>query len=90
MSREAGISNSTLQRYLALLEAVFLIRFIPAWSANLGKRLVRLPKVILTDPGLLAHLTGFNIENGLGSPVEVGRILETFVVIEVMRQLSWS
>jgi len=90
ISREAGIPNSTLHRYLTLLEAVFLIRFIPAWSANLGKRLVRSPKVILTDPGLLAHLTGFSMENGQGGPSEAGRILETFVVTEVMRQLSWS
>ncbi|MFC1629058.1 ATP-binding protein [Gemmatimonadota bacterium] len=93
ISREAGIPNSTLHRYLTLLEAVFLIRFIPAWSANLGKRLVRAPKVILTDSGLLAHLTGFSleyIENGQGSSLEVGRILETFVITEVMRQLSWS
>ena len=90
ISREAGIPNSTLHRYLTLLEAVFLIRFIPAWSANLGKRLVRSPKVILTDPGLLAHLTGFSVGNGLGGSVEAGRILETFVATEVMRQLSWS
>jgi len=90
ISREAGIPNTTLQRYLTLLEAVYLICFIPAWSANLGKRLVRSPKVILTDPGLLAYLTGVSAENGKRDQHEVGRLLETFVITEVMRQLSWS
>jgi predicted AAA+ superfamily ATPase len=45
MSRTLAIPNSTLGRYLNLLQAIFLIQTIPAWSGNLGKRLVKTPKL---------------------------------------------
>lgn len=57
--RSSQLAQTTLKRYFALLEAVFLVRTIPPWSVNLGKRLVKAPKVLLTDSGLAAHLMGF-------------------------------
>jgi predicted AAA+ superfamily ATPase len=58
ISRASGIAGSTLRRYLTLLEAVFLLQPLPAWSDNLGKRLVKAPKIHLLDVGLAAHLRG--------------------------------
>ena len=58
VSRTTGIAHSTLRRYLGLLEALFIVQPLPAWSANLGKRLVKAPKVHLIDAGLTAHLRG--------------------------------
>ena len=52
VSRATGIAHSTLRRYLALLEALFIVHPLPAWSANLSKRLVKAPKVHLIDAGL--------------------------------------
>jgi hypothetical protein len=90
VARDAGLPHTTLTRYLALLEAVFLVYRLPAWSANLGKRLVKAPKLHLVDAGLACHLIGadtgrLNEDRGL-----LGRILETFVVGELRKQLSWT
>ncbi|MFH1466224.1 MAG: ATP-binding protein [Pseudomonadota bacterium] len=82
LSRDSGIPQTTLHRYLALLEGVFLIHFLPAWSANLGKRLVRAPKLHLVDSGLAAHLLGVG-----GEPAGTirGSLFESFVVNEILR-----
>lgn len=58
LSRSSGIPNSTLKRCLSLLQAIFLFQPLPAWSSNLGKRLVKSPKIHLIDSGLTAHLAG--------------------------------
>lgn len=89
-AREARIPYATLQRYLALLEAVYIWRPLPAWSANLGKRLVRAPKAHLVDSGLTAHLMGIR-EHGLAPQALLrGRLLEGFVVAELRRQATWA
>ncbi|MBM4118500.1 DUF4143 domain-containing protein, partial [bacterium] len=88
LSRSLAIPRSTLDRYLALLEAACLLRRLPAWSGNLGKRLTRAPKLMLEDSGLAAHLLGLG-SNGL-DPDRFGPLLEAFVARELVRQASWS
>jgi predicted AAA+ superfamily ATPase len=56
VSRSSGIPNSTLSRYMTLLEMTFLAQTLPAWSSNLGKRLVKAPKLFMVDTGLACHL----------------------------------
>ncbi len=90
LSRSTTIPHSSLRRYLALLEATFLFRPLPAWSANLGKRLIKSPKVHLIDAGLAAHLAGHTAESLARNPVHFGGLLETFVVGEVRKQAAWS
>ncbi len=87
VSRATGIAHSTLRRYLALLEALFIVQPLPAWSANLGKRLVKSPKLHLIDPGLTAHLQGHADPAALALSPQLGPLLETFVVQEVRRHL---
>jgi uncharacterized protein len=90
VSRSSGIPNSTLSRYMALLEMTFLVRTLPAWSSNLGKRLVKAPKLFMVDTGLACHLAGID-EEGLRQGGEiVGRIFENFVVLELLKHASWS
>jgi len=90
VSRAAGIAHSTLRRYLALLEATFIFRPLPAWSNNLGKRLVKSPKIHLLDSGLAAHLRGDVDAPALAQSPNLGPLLETFVVQEVRKLLGWS
>jgi predicted AAA+ superfamily ATPase len=90
LSRSAGIRLTTLNRYLALLEMVYLVQRLPAWAPNLGKRLVKSPKLHFVDSGLAAHLIGVD-ERGLGAtPHVLGALLETFVVNELQKQLGWA
>jgi len=60
LARSAGLPHTTLTRYLTLLETLFLLRPLPAWATNRGKRLIRAPKVHLVDTGLVAHLLGLD------------------------------
>jgi hypothetical protein len=90
LSRAVGIPHSTLKRYLTLLEATFILQPLPAWSANLGKRFVKAPKIHLLDAGLTAHLRGESEPAQLVASATVGPLLETFVLQEVRKQLGWS
>lgn len=90
ISRASGIAHSTLKRYLSLLEATFLLQPLPAWSANLGKRLVKSPKIHLLDAGLAAHLSGLTDAAVLTRSQAFGPLLETFVVQEIRKHLTWS
>lgn len=90
VGRDAGLPHSTLNRHLALLETVFLVHRLPAWSPNLGKRLVKAPKLHLVDSGLACHLIGADGRRISEDRTLLGRILETFVVGELRKQLSWS
>lgn len=90
ISRSSGIPFTTLRRYMALLEMTFLIRTIPAWSGNLSKRLVKSPKLILCDTGLLSHLTGFTDQRIALDRHLLGPVLESFVLMELIKQITWA
>lgn len=89
-SRSTGFSYSTLERYLALLEATFLLDLLPAWAGNLGKRLTRSPKVFLGDSGLTAHLAGASAERIKKDPALRGALVECWAVAELRKMASWA
>jgi predicted AAA+ superfamily ATPase len=86
LARDLGMPQTTLKRYFALLETAFLVRTVPAWFRSFGKRLVKSPKLLLTDSGLLAHLLG----GGSGMGRHFGAALENFVLMELVKQASVS
>lgn len=90
MSRSMALPQSTLKRYITLLETTFLVQFLPAWSPNLGKRSVKSPKIMLTDTGLVAHLTGLDPDRLRREPQRLGPLLENFVAMELRKQITWS
>lgn len=90
LSRSSTIPQTTLKRYIALLETTFLVYTLPPWSANLSKRLVKSPKFYLADTGLLAHLTGITEERLATDTYRLGPLLENFVVMELVKQVAWS
>lgn len=83
LARSLEVPQTTMRRYLALLEAIFLVHSVPPWHANLGKRLVKAPKLYLSDSGMLAHLLG--IEEAESGPHD-GTLYETFAVFEIIKQ----
>jgi uncharacterized protein len=90
VGRDAALPHTTLTRYLSLLETVFLVHRLPAWSPNLGKRLVKAPKLHLVDTGLACHLVGANARRLAEDRTWLGRMMETFVVGELRKQISWT
>ncbi len=89
IARGLSIPQSTLKRYMALLEAAFLVRPLPAWSTNLGQRLVKSPKLMLVDSGLLVYLLGADRDRLLADPTLMGHLAENFVAMELRKQLGW-
>jgi len=91
LSRDTGLSQPTLKRYLTLLEATFLFQPLLPWAANLGKRLTKTPKAFLNDSGLLGYLLGLEPEDLVRGVVpSAGSLVETFVLQEIRKQVSWS
>jgi uncharacterized protein len=80
MARALGVSGITVARYLDLLVDLLLVRRLPAWHRNDGKRLVKSPKVYVRDTGLAHALLGLRTkEDILGHPV-AGQTWETLVL----------
>jgi len=90
LSRSLELPYMTLKRYLSLLQAVFLVVLLPSWSSNLGKRLVKTPKLYLNDTGLLCHLMGRDASALQANRTMLGLVLENFIVMELMKQAAWS
>lgn len=83
-ARALGVSEPTTRRYLDLLTDALLVRQLPPWHANLGKRQVRAPKVYVRDSGLLHRLLGIDSERALLSHPKVGASWEGFVIEQVL------
>lgn len=87
LARGLGVDGKTIARYLDLLVDLLLVRRLPAWHRNAGKRLVRSPKVMVRDTGLVHALLGITTkEQLLGHPV-VGHSWESFVT-ETLLELA--
>ena len=90
LSRQFGLSAVTTHRYLALLEALFMVYFCKPWRASAEKRLVKSPKVYMIDSGMVSFLQGMTVERLLAEPLFTGHILENFVWQELTKQATWS
>ena len=79
-----AISGQTVSRYIDLLCDVMLVRRLPAWHGNVGKRLIRSPKVYVRDSGLVHALLGLpNLDAVLGHPI-AGSSWEGFVMEQLI------
>lgn len=90
LGNELGLPQPTVKRYLALLEEVFLIKRIPAWSRNLRTRAVGAAKVAIVDSGVAANLTSTDSPTLRRPESHLGPLLEGFVAMEIARQLTWT
>lgn len=90
LSSDLRMTEDTVRRYIALLETVYLVHLLPAWSRNVSNRQRRRPKFHAVDTGLAAVAQRVTADR-LARPdsVTAGGMLETFVVNEVVKQLSW-
>lgn len=88
MSKELGIAVNTIKGWLSVLEATYQVIILRPYFANIGKRLVKTPKVYLSDTGLLCHLAGLETaEHAMKGPMG-GSIFETAVLLEVTKTLT--
>jgi hypothetical protein len=81
-----GVSHHTIQRHLDVLERTFLVRRLQPYFRNVGKRLVKSPKVYLRDTGLLHHLLNLTTLDDVANHPVKGASWETFVIEEIIRR----
>jgi hypothetical protein len=85
LARALSVSEPTVRRYLDLMADVFMVRQLPPWFENLGKRQVRAPKVYVRDSGLLHALLGIANQRDLEFHPKVGASWEGYAVEEVLK-----
>jgi predicted AAA+ superfamily ATPase len=90
LGRDLGLTQHTVNHYLSLLEEVFLIKRLPAWSRNLSTRAVGASKVAFVDSGLACSLLNQQSSSLAKFDSPLGPLLEAFVTMEVARQATWS
>ena len=84
LAASLGVSYHTVDRCLDILEQAFLVRKVAAYFANVGKRLVKSPKVYFRDSGLLHHFLGIRSASQLDTHPARGASWEAFVVDQLL------
>lgn len=87
LARALAVNESTVRRYLDLMTGVFMLRQLPPWFENLGKRQVKAPKVYVRDSGLLHSLLGIGSARELELHPKVGASWEGYAVEEILKAL---
>jgi predicted AAA+ superfamily ATPase len=90
LSASVGIPQTSLKRYMTLLQTTYLVHLLPPWYGNIGKRLIKTPKVYLMDSGLAAHLLNVNNQQLADDSTLLGHLVEVFVATELLKQLTVS
>ncbi len=88
LARALAVNESTVRRYLDLMTGVFMVRQLPPWFQNLGKRQVKAPKVYVRDTGLLHALLGIASQRDLEHHPKVGASWEGYAVEEVLKAVQ--
>ena len=88
LARALAVSEGTIRNHLEVLTRTFMARRLQPWHVNLGKRIVKSPKVYLTDSGLLHRLLGINTRDALLGHPKVGASWEGFALDQVIRRLG--
>lgn len=86
LAREIGVSFTTAKRWLSLLETGYQVFLLYPYFKNIGKRLVKRPKIYFTDTGLATYLLGINTQENLLSGPFLGPLFETLVVTDFYKR----
>ena len=87
LASDVGVSVPTLKRWLSIALATGLIFYLPAFSSNINKQLVKSPKIFMIDTGLIAYLLGIQSPMEMAQHPNAGSFFETFVISEIYK--SW-
>ena len=88
LGRSFGVSDHTVRRYLEILSGTFMIRLLPPWHANVGKRLVKAPKLYIRDSGLFHTLHTIETPLHLESHPKLGASWEGFAMEQALRLMA--
>ena len=85
LSNDLNVSVNTIKTWITILESSYIIFMLPSYHKNLGKRLLKTPKLYFFDTGLLCHLLGLNDEEKLRSSDKFSIVFENLVIAEKVK-----
>lgn len=85
-----GVNYKTSQRYVGLLERVFLVSTLQPWYTNAVKRIIKTPKLHFLDSGILTTSLGLSFARVRHNRSDFGAVLESFILAEIMKLLTGS
>jgi hypothetical protein len=88
LARAFGVAHTTVRHYLDILSSTFIVRQLPPWFENIGKRQVKAPKVYIRDSGLLHTLLGLTTGRQIAAHPKVGASWEGFALETVVSRLG--
>lgn len=82
-----GVSHHTINSWISILEASYIVFLLQPYFINKGKRLIKSPKIFFYDTGLICKLIGINSTEGLSNYYEFGNIFENFIIADFYKNL---
>lgn len=89
LANELQMRRETVEKYITILERLYLIRRLPAWHKNDANRLIKTPKIHLVDSGLAATFCDLQASEWNNFSTDFGPLLETFAVQQLITQSTW-
>lgn len=90
LAGDATLSEPTVNNYLAMLEMIYQISLLKAYSSNVSKRFIKSPKLFMADSGIFCHLMGVSSTEELHASSHKGNVFETFVYGELLKHQSYG
>ena len=90
LANDSGLSEATVSNYLSMLEMIYQISLLRAYSSNISKRFVKSPKLYMSDSGILSHLLNITTVEELLNSNKKGEVIETFIYNELLKHISYS
>lgn len=87
LANEVGVSSHTIKHWLSTLQASFIIVLLPPFHENIGKRVIKSPKLYFTDVGLASYLLGIHTQNQMERDPLRGQLFENMVVMELYKTM---
>ncbi len=85
LAQDCGISNMTARRWLSVLEASYILFFVPPFYKNFSKRLIKMPKMYFYDTGLACSLLNMDNEKQVDTNPLKGALYENMVILEILK-----
>jgi predicted AAA+ superfamily ATPase len=86
LSIEAGISHTTVEKWLSVLEAAYIVFRLQPWFVNFNKRIVKQPKIYFYDTGLASYLLGLRNIHEIATHYLRGNLFENFIISELFKE----
>ncbi len=90
LASDSNLSEVTVSNYLSMLEMIYQVSLLKAYSSNISKRFIKSAKLFMTDSGIFCNLIGVRTTKELMESSHKGDIVETFVYSELLKHLSYS